>query len=340
MARRPSTPRPRPGSVRPAAPRRTVQPSRSAGSAPSAPSSRTAHSAASPSPAPASSPERGTARGRGRSLGRPAPPSETPAPARSSAPAQEEHGGGRVVQAADRFRELVAGRPWRRRRRAILATIAVGALVLVAGLAAAVMVPALQVREIAVAGTGYVSEDAVREAVAGHTGDSVLLLPASRIAAEASEVPGVSSAVVERDWPDGMTVTVTEADPVGQLTRADGSTAVVDAAGEELPAEAAEGATLVPLSVEGGAADPDGAAATMTEVLATLPDPLRGATQEITASSASDVTLELSLEDGGTKTVVWGDSRDAELKGDVVQALLDQPGSVIDVSSPVAPVTR
>ena len=39
-------------------------------------------------------------------------------------------------------------------------------------------------------------------------------------------------------------------------------------------------------------------------------------------------------------SVVWGDTRDAELKGDVVQALIPQPGSVIDVSSPVAPVTR
>src|SRR5699024_3671644 len=82
------------------------------------------------------------------------------------------------------------------------------------------------------------------------------------------------------------------------------------------------------------------AAAAMSEVLVEIPDPLRGAVQEVSASSASDVTLELALEGGGTKTVVWGDARDAELKAEVVQALLGQPGSVIDVSSPVAPVTR
>jgi cell division protein FtsQ len=62
--------------------------------------------------------------------------------------------------------------------------------------------------------------------------------------------------------------------------------------------------------------------------------------REVTASSTSDVTLVLALEDGGTKTVVWGDAHDAELKADVVQALLGQPGTIIDVSSPVAPVTR
>jgi cell division protein FtsQ len=187
-------------------------------------------------------------------------------------------------------------------------------LVLVAAFATAVMLPALQVREITVEGIGYVAEEDVRAAVAPHTGDSVLLLPTGAIAAEVSEVPGVAGAEVERSWPDGVTVTVTEATPVAQLTRADGSTAIVDAAGEELPAEAAEGASLVPMTVEAGAADPEGAAETMSEVLASLPEPLRGAVREVTASSTSDVTLVLALEDGGTKTVVWGDAHDAELK--------------------------
>ncbi|WP_263312217.1 cell division protein FtsQ/DivIB, partial [Brachybacterium atlanticum] len=310
-------------------PRGTAAPAPSARSAHSAPS---AHSAASPSPAT------GASRGRGRSLGRPAVEPEAPlAPPRAQ---EEEPGGGRVVQAADRFRELVAGRPWRRRRRAIIAGTLVTLLVLVAALATAVMLPTLQVRDITVEGTGYVAEEDVREAVASHTGDSVLLLHTHDIADRAAEVPGVASAEVDRSWPDGMTVTVTEAAPVAQLTRADGSTAVVDAAGEELPAAAGEGATLVPMTVQGGAADPEGAAATMSEVLATLPDPLRGAVREVSASSTSDVTLVLSLEDGGTKTVVWGDAHDADLKAEVVQALLGRPGTTIDVSSPVAPVTR
>jgi len=309
----------------------------SAGAATSVPSARSAPSAASPSPAPA----RSATRGRGRSLGRPAVAPEAPlAPSRAGAATEEEPGGGRVVQAADRFREIVAGRPWRRRRRAIIAGTIVTLLVLVAALATAVMLPALQVREITVEGTGYVAEEDVRAAVAPHSGDSVLLLPTSDIAAEVAEVPGVASAEVARAWPDGVTVTVTEATPVAQLTRADGSTAVVDAAGEELPAASAEGATLVPMTVEGGAADPEGAATTMSEVLATLPEPLRGAVREVTASSTSDVSLVLALEDGGEKTVVWGDSHDAELKADMVQALLDRPGTIIDVSSPVAPVTR
>ncbi len=79
----------------------------------------------------------------------------------------------------------------------------------------------------------------------------------------------------------------------------------------------------------------------MAAVLAAMPDALRGGISEMTASSRSDVTFTLELEDADPKTVVWGDAEDSELKGEVVAALLDQPGTVIDVSSPVAPpVTR
>ncbi|MGP9537880.1 cell division protein FtsQ/DivIB [Brachybacterium sp. AOP43-C2-M15] len=245
-----------------------------------------------------------------------------------------------MVQAAGRFREMVVGRPWRRRRRAILAGAAATVLVLVAALVTAIFLPALQVEQVAVEGTGYVQEEDVRAAVDPHLGRSILLLPEGAISAGVAEVPGIAAVEVERDWPDGVRVTVTESEPVGLLTRTDGSTAVVDAEGEELPGAAGEGAELVPLTVDPAAADPDGAAIAMSRVLAGMPEPLRGAVQEVTASSASDVTVVLALEDGGSKTVVWGDAHDAELKAEVVEALLDSPGTVIDVSSPVAPVTR
>jgi cell division protein FtsQ len=245
-----------------------------------------------------------------------------------------------VVQAAGRFRALVAGRPWRRRRRAIIAVALSTLLLLVAALVTAIFLPALQVQEITVEGTGYVQEDDVRAATAPHAGGSLLLLPTGDISEEVAALPGVASVEVERVWPDGARVSITETAPAGLLTRTDGSTAVVDAHGQELPAAAGEGQSLIPLTVEGGSADPEGAATAMSEVLAEVPSPLRDAVQQVTASSTSDVTLVLALEDGGTKTVVWGDARDGELKADVVQALLGRPGTVIDVSSPVAPVTR
>ncbi|GAA1488509.1 cell division protein FtsQ/DivIB [Brachybacterium sacelli] len=312
MARRPTAPRPRPGTRR-----------------------------AAPTSAPAPqdpAPRRGAPVGRAR----PAPAPSEPAAAGPDPGEDGGGGGGRVVQAAGRFRELVAGRPWRRRRRAILATVAATVLVLVAGLAAAVFLPALQVQQVTVSGLDYVEEGDVQAAIEPHRGDSVLLLPSSDIAADVAEVPGVRDAKVERAWPDGVRVSVTEATPVGTLTRTDGSTAVIDAQGRELPEAASEaaGSELVPLTADGGAADPEGAAAAMSEVLASMPESLRGSVEKMTATSASDVRFVLSLEDGGTRTVVWGDAADAELKGKVVQALVAEPGTEIDVSSPVAPVTR
>lgn len=245
-----------------------------------------------------------------------------------------------MVQAAGRFRELVTGRPWRRRRRAIIAGVAGLVVLLAAAVVVAIFLPALQVREVSVSGLGYVPEDEVRSVLDQDLGDSVLLLPTSDITERVEAVPGVESADVQRSWPDGVTVRITEAEPVALLTMTDGSTTVVDGTGAELPAEAAEGAELIPLTVDAGSADPEGAAEALSEVLASLPEGLRGSVQKMTASSASDVQLVLALEDGGAKTVVWGDSADATLKAEVVSALIGQPGTEIDVSSPVAPVTR
>lgn len=327
MARRPTAPRP--ASATP----RITPPKEPAAKQPEKPAERTEKPVAK-APHPQRTPERSAAPSYGR---RAEPPAESQA---EPGTLREERAPGRVVQATDRFRGLVAGRPWRRRRRAIITGAVVAALLLIAALSAAIWMPALRLQQISVSGLGYVEERAVREQLDPRIGDSVLLLPTDAIGEQVAQIPGIQSAEVERRWPDGMHVSVVESQPAAQLTRADGTTAVVDAAGEDLPAAAAEGATLLPLTVAPTSQDPDGAAEAMIQVLAELPAPLRPAVTGMTASSPSDVTFTLALEDGGSKTVVWGDSRDAELKGKVVQALLPEPGSVIDVSSPIAPVTR
>lgn len=357
MARRPTAPRARATQRRHApdqAPASREQP-RSPRTIPGRSRSVGRPAPSDPRPEPAEERRRETATGRGTTprrertsarphrqdrAARPNPAAGRPKEARREPTAPAPRSEGRVVQAAHRFRGLLSGRPWRRRRRAILATLAVIALLLGAALATAIWLPALRVQQITVSGLGYVSEQEVLDQVRPREGDSVLLLPTTRIAEQVAEIPGVEQAEVERRWPDGMHVTVVESEPAGLLTRMDGSTVVISRAGEELPPAAAEGTTLVPMTVAPTSQDAAGATEAMTEVLAELPDPLRGALRDVQASSASDVTLTLALEDGGTKTVVWGDARDAELKAEVVQALLGEPGTVIDVSSPVAPVTR
>src|SRR5699024_10324472 len=131
--------------------------------------------------------------------------------------------GGRVGQAAGRFRALVAGRPWRRRRRAIAIGTAVTAVLVIAALVTAIFLPALQVREVTVAGTGYVQEADIRAAVESWAEGSVLLLPTGDIAEEVGELPGVDSVEVERVWPDGVRVSITETAPIATLTKLDGT---------------------------------------------------------------------------------------------------------------------
>lgn len=340
---KPATAKPaaaKPDAAKPAS--KQPAPTTSTASQPTAPKKPAAGKPAAATTSAASKPAQRQRSG-GRSVGRPAEhPPALPAPGGRELAESPSAGPdrGRVVQATERFRSLVAGRPWRRRRRAILGSLLAAVLVLGAALSAGIWLPALQLQQVTVSGLGYVEEEPVRSLAETRTGDSVLLLPTSTMEQELTRVPGVSSAEVDRDWPDGVHITVTESVPAATLARPDGSTAVIDEGGAELPAAAGEGAALIPLTVDPGSSDPDGATEAMVEVLNGLPEPLRGAVTDITAASRSDVTLNLSLEDGGSKTVVWGDAQDAELKAEVVQTLIEQPGEEIDVSSPVAPVTR
>lgn len=276
-----------------------------------------------------------------------ASPAKTPG---AAAPAPQTGSPARVVDASSRFRRAFRSRPWLRRRRQIAIGIISGVLILVGALAALLWLPALRLQHVTVEGLGYVQEEEVSRIARAHLDESLLLVPTDALAESVERVPGVAGASVHRSFPDSVTITVTERQPLAAITRADGSAAVLDPTGVELPAAAGEGVALVPLTVDGGSADPHGAEESMIQVLAALPADLRSAVTGVQASSRGDVTLEVSLEtaaettDGhgtpATKTVVWGDAADAELKAEVLQALLTQPGSVIDVSSPVAPVTR
>jgi len=251
-----------------------------------------------------------------------------------------ERGRGAVVHAADRFRDLVRPRPWRRRRRTLAITgIAILAL-LVAALVAVLTLPAFEVQKTSVSGISYVDEGEVDRAVTSAQGTSELLLPTSDLEAAVEKVPGVKSASVERQWPDGMHVIVTERLPLAIVTDAAGTTVIVDADGKALPDAAGTDHDLVSLQVGEGAADHGAATSAMLDVLASLPEDLRGRVTAITATTASDVTLAITTDDGETKTLVWGDAKDGALKAEVTAALLAQPGTVIDVSAPSAPVTR
>lgn len=270
-----------------------------------------------------------------------------------------------VVHAAERFRALVRPRPWRRRRRTLILIGAGFLAFLLAAVLALLLLPTFQVRTVQVTGTRYVDPAAVRAVAEDAEGTSIVLVPSGDIEKRAAAVPGIRSATLTRTWPDAVTLHVTERTPLASVAHAGGGTSIVDAEGVTLPAAAGRGAHLTPLTVGAGSKDSGSATRAMLAVLAALPADLRSQVTGITATTASDVTLTIrtgsadgkdatSKEAGAkadaskdaktpapaTKQVVWGDPDDSAVKAKVTAALLDRPGTVIDVSSPVAPVTR
>ena len=223
-----------------------------------------------------------------------------------------------------------------------MASVAGVVALLAAAAAVLLFLPAFQVTEVTVSGTTYTDQAAIAATAEPAQGRSVLLAPTGEIQRAAEQVPGVRTAEVQRVWPHGVQVSITEREPIAQLVGPDGSSAPVDADGVELPAEAMAGQdeALPTLTVKPDAKDPDAAAAAMTEVMGDLPTELRSRASDVQASTDADVTFTLTPEEGQPKTVVWGDARDADLKAQVVATLEGEPGTVIDVSSPVAPVTR
>lgn len=302
---------------------------------PSAPRSRPGSDRERPRPAEAESVSRSVVEKR-TPAGKRAPAGTLSA----DTPAEPADQRSRVVQAADRFRTAVAGRPWQRHRRALLLSALVAVLLIGGTVAALLLLPALQVSQVRIAGTDYVETAPIEESIAPTMGQPLLTIRAGSLEERIEEIPGVATAEVSRSWPDTVEVTVTEREPLAVLTGQDGSTTVLDAEGVELPAAAAEGRTLMPMEVGASSRDPQAATETMLEVLAALPPQMREKVESVTATSRSDVSLRIQVEGVGTKEVIWGDAADGELKADVVETLLDQRGTVIDVTSPVAPVTR
>jgi cell division protein FtsQ len=80
----------------------------------------------------------------------------------------------------------------------------------------------------------------------------------------------------------------------------------------------------------------DAARVEAAKLLEQLPIWLQELVVLINAESSNDVQLE--LEDG--RTVVWGNSKDSELKAQVLKALFEVDAEVLDVSAPNLPVTR
>lgn len=214
-----------------------------------------------------------------------------------------------------------------RRQQLIAAGVAV---LLVVALAVAWFTPLLSVRQVEVQGASAVSQEQVLAKLDVPMGTPLLRVDLDGAAARLTTLPRVARATVDRHYPSGLTVTVTERVPVAFVDKADGPH-LLDATGVDFAAAAPTPGVPRLLAPNPVAGDPLTTAA--LQVVAALPPPVRAQVAQVAPESPVDVRF--TLLDG--RTVVWGAPADQQRKGAVLAAVLSQPGKTYDVSSPDLP---
>jgi len=191
----------------------------------------------------------------------------------------------------------------------------------------------LAVRTVEVAGADRLGEREVLAAADVPDGEQLARLDLATLRSRVEALADVRGAEVTRTWPDTVTITVQERTPV----------AVVEIGGR-----------LRALDVEGVVfrefrSPPDGLPRVQTPadtgrdalleaaaVVSALPDDLSRKVDHVEVATVDQISLE--LRDG--RTVVWGSAEESDAKGEVLAALLEQPGSTYDVSVPGQPTIR
>ncbi|TQM44633.1 cell division protein FtsQ/DivIB [Pseudonocardia cypriaca] len=227
-----------------------------------------------------------------------------------------------------------------RYRRRRLAALVAGLLLLVTlGFGVRVLLydaGLFDVELVEVTGAVTVSEADVLAAAAVQARTPLAAVDVEGVATRVAALPPVESVSVGRSWPHTVTVAVTERVPVATVTTSRGP-ALVDRSGVVYPGAPPPGLPRLTTTPRSG--DPVTVAA--VTVLTALPDALRAQVETAGASvmapgAPGQVTLRML--DG--KEVRWGTPERAEEKAAALTALLTQPGTVYDVTSPDLPTIR
>lgn len=229
----------------------------------------------------------------------------------------------------------------RRRRRIVLGTIAVVAVLIAGVIAAAVYSPWLAVRTVTVQGTRMLSQDQIQAALAPLQGKPLPQVSDRDVTALLQPLVQVKSVTSQARPPSTLQVTIVERVPVALLKQGE-AFQLVDPDGVPLGTAPDAAAVKLPVIDGGGGALPQDLFHAITGVLGALPPDILARLSDASAKSVDAV--ELKLVDG--QTIVWGNAGEKDLKARVLAALLKAPADpknpvkVYDVSVPRHPVTR
>jgi cell division protein FtsQ len=189
--------------------------------------------------------------------------------------------------------------------------------------------------------------------------EPVAAVDTKAVKARLMKIPRVASAIVERDLPHTVRITIVERVPAAALLDPSGSCRIVDAAGvafDTAPSTQALPPHVPVISLEqppDGATPPDPDKArklTVTGALAALralPDPIRQRVTAISATGPYAITLDLTPATAKQPrvTVDWGGGDQPDLKARILTILMARNAggagshavSHYDVSAPEAP---
>jgi cell division protein FtsQ len=199
------------------------------------------------------------------------------------------------------------------------------------------------VRSVTVTGTHLVTGAEVRSAAAIRPGLPLIRVNGAAIADRIEQIRQVQSARVSRDWPDGVTIAVTERTPVlavlsgGGYQLIDKYGVVVASSSRRPPALPSLELSAVPGSGPVSVPELRGSPAVYAAaaVLHELPRNLARSVVSLQAPSATDVTLRLARG----ITIVWGGTDRAAEKSRELAVLMRTHARTYNVSAPGTAVT-
>ena len=193
------------------------------------------------------------------------------------------------------------------------------------------------VGSVAVRGTHELTADEVRAAARVPAGEPLLRLDTGAITRRVEALPDVASAQVTTSFPSTVTIAVTERTAVGVVASGSGFK-LVDTTGDQFRAVDTRPPHLPLLVITAGSgpADPRVTASAVATVAAALPAGVRARIDSIQALDPQTITLVLN----SGRVVRWGSVERTADKARVLSALLQVPGSQLDVTDPDQPFVR
>jgi cell division protein FtsQ len=239
-----------------------------------------------------------------------------------------------MTSGRDRFyRRRLIGRLSRYRGQLlVLLGVAVGAAVVWIVYFSAV----LGVHRVEVEGTTLLTQEQVEAAAGVPAGTALASIDLEEVAERVRALDPVADVQVDRLWPRGLSIVVTERRAVA-VVRQGGLLSGMDADGVLFRTYDSPPGHL-PL-VDAGALEADGREDALAEVataLAALDADVATRVDHVEVASRDAIVLVL----GGGDRVTWGSAEESDLKGQVLTVLLEQKASAYDVSVPGQPTTR